>query len=395
MRVAINCLRIGSSFYGGLNAYARGLLEGFANTGNGHRFQLYVTSRNQELIELFRNRKNFEVIALDERTEFLRKSICRAALFTFSEKVYESTSNVVCRGIRNLMEQEADIVYTPYTVLQCFNSRKPTVLSMHDIQHVHYPEFFIWPRRLSRRMTYGLSARHADFFQASSEFSKQDFLRHFRCISAEQIAVIPEGVRVEEFAAPVDTISLHRKYALPERYLLFPAQLWLHKNHMTLLRALKRLELSRGLQIPLVLTGEKHSAASRVLGYIADQSMNYVHYLGRVPFTDLVGLYQTAALLVMPSLHESNSLPVLEAAAAGTPIIASRIPPNEELAQVLRLNLFDPLNQEELEAILLRLWQDESSAVAQVNHNRKHITLYSWDSAAKQYLQLFERAIKA
>ena len=395
MRVAINCLRIGSSFYGGLNTYARGLLEGFANTASGHQFRLYVTSRNQELIQLFRNRENFEVIALDERTEFLRKSICRAALFTFSEKVYEFTSNVVFREIADLMEQDADILYTPYTVLPCFNGRKPTVLSMHDIQHLHYPEFFIWPRRLSRRITYDLSARHADFFQASSEFSKQDFLRHFRCISAEQVAVIPEGVRVEEFAAPVDTTSLRRKYALPERFLLFPAQLWLHKNHMTLLQVLKRVESSRGLQIPLVLTGGKYSAASRVLGYIADHSMHYVHYLGRVPFTDLIGIYQMAALLVMPSLHESNSLPVLEAAAAGTPIIASRIPPNEELAQVLRLNLFDPLNPEELEGVLLRLWEDESSAVAQVNHNRKYITSYSWDSAAKQYLQLFERALKA
>jgi glycosyltransferase involved in cell wall biosynthesis len=202
-------------------------------------------------------------------------------------------------------------------------------------------------------------------------------------------------VRVEEFATPVDTTSLRSRYAIPERFLLFPAQLWLHKNHIILLQALKQIESRRGLQIPLVLTGGKYSAASRVLGYIADQSMNYVHYLGRVPFKDLVGLYQKAAFLVMPSLHESNSLPVLEAAAAGTPVIASRIPPNEELARVLHLNLFDPLNQEELEALLVRLWEDEPAAGAQAMHNRKHITLYSWDSAAKQYLQLFERAMKA
>jgi glycosyltransferase involved in cell wall biosynthesis len=395
MRVAINCLRLDPSFVSGLNAYTRGLLEGFANTANGHQFRLYVTSGNQGLFESLRHRKNFEVIVLNERMQSLRKSICRAALLSCSGKVYESTSNLVFRGIRELTDRDADIVYTPATVLEFFDSRKPTVLSMHDIQHVHYPEFFIWPRRLSRRITYGLSARHARFFQASSEFSKQDFLRHFRCISAEQIAVIPEGVRVEEFATPVDTTSLRSRYAIPERFLLFPAQLWLHKNHIILLQALKQIESRRGLQIPLVLTGGKYSAASRVLGYIADQSMNYVHYLGRVPFKDLVGLYQKAAFLVMPSLHESNSLPVLEAAAAGTPVIASRIPPNEELARVLHLNLFDPLNQEELEALLVRLWEDEPAAGAQAMHNRKHITLYSWDSAAKQYLQLFERAMKA
>jgi glycosyltransferase involved in cell wall biosynthesis len=393
MRVAINCLRVDPSFVGGVNTYARGLLQGFANTANGHQFQLYATNWNQGLFESFRHRKNFEVIVLDERAHSLRKSICRAALLSFSEKVYESTSNLVFRGICELMDRDADIVYTPTTFLQCFNSRKPTVLSMHDIQQVHYPEFFSWPRRLSRRITYGLSARHARFFQASSEFTKQDLLRHFRCISAEQIAVIPEGVRVEEFATPVDTSSLRTRYALPDRFLLFPAQLWLHKNHMLLLQALKQIETKRGLKIPLVLTGGKYSSAPKVLGYIADQSMNYVRYLGQVPSTDLVGLYQKAAFLVMPSLHESNSLPVLEAAAAGTPVIASRIPPNEELAGVLHLNLFDPLNQEELEGLLVRLWEDEPAVGAQAMHNRKHITLYSWDSSARQYLELFERVL--
>jgi len=73
-----------------------------------------------------------------------------------------------------------------------------------------------------------------------------------------------------------------------------------------------------------------------------------------------------------------NSLPVLEAAAAGTPIIASRIPPNEELARVLHLNLFDPLNQEELERLLVQMWEDEAASVAQAIHNRKHVTSYSW-----------------
>jgi glycosyltransferase involved in cell wall biosynthesis len=393
MRIAVNCIGLDPSFVSGVSTYARGLLDGFANTANGHKFSLYVTRGNQGLFESLKKRESFEIIVVDERTQFLRKSMCRAALLSFSERVYESTSNLVFRGIREMIERDADIVYTPCTVLQSFDSSKPTVLSMHDIQHVHYPEFFIWPRRLSRHITYGLSARHASFFQASSEFSKQDFLRYFQCISPEQIAVIPEGVRAEEFSVPADTDSLCEKYGLPERFLFYPAQLWLHKNHLILLQALKQIELKQGLRIPLVLTGGKYSAASRVIGYIADQSLTYVHYLGRVPFADLVGLYQKAEFLVMPSLHESNSLPVLEAAAAGTPVIASRIPPNEELARVLQLNLFDPLNQEEIERLLVRLWEDKSAGSVQSMHNRRQVGMYSWDNTAKQYLQLFERAI--
>lgn len=395
MRIGINCLNLDPTFVGGLSTFTRGLLRGFATIGNGHHFRLYATTGNQHLFESLSNQRGFEVIVLDGFAHSVRKALSRAALFSFSEKVYESASNRIFRAVREFMDSDADLIYTPSVVLQSFDSRKPSVLSMHDIQHARYPEFFSWPRRLSRRTTYGLSAQHARFFQASSEFIKEDLLGHFRCISADQVMVIPEGVCAEEFRAPADRVSIRSKYAIPERFLFLPAQLWPHKNHMTLLRALKQIEKECGMRVPLVLTGGKYSAASRVLGYVADQDMTYVRYLGAVPFADLIGLYQMAAFLVMPSLHESNSLPILEASAAGTPVIASRIPPNEELGRILQLNLYDPLDHEELARLIQALWSDYPTASAQAVYNRQQVAFYSWENAARQYVQLFERALRS
>jgi glycosyltransferase involved in cell wall biosynthesis len=391
MRVAINCLSLDPSFAGGLNTFTLGLLEGFAGVANGHQFRLYSTSGNQQLFEFLQGRKNFEVVVLDKWGHSLKQTLCRATLLSFSERGYEFSNNSIFRGIRDLMDEGADVIYTPSAVLRCFDSRRPTVLSMHDIQHVHYPEFFSWPRRLSRRITYGLSARHARFFQASSEFIKEDLLRHFNCISPDQIVVIPEGVRIEQFSTPVDMASLCSRYRIPHRFLFYPAQLWPHKNHMTLLRALKRIESNHGLGIPLLLTGGSYTAASEVSDFVAMQAMTYVRHLGKVPFADLVALYKKAAFLVMPSLHESNSLPILEASAAGTPIIASRIPPNVEMAKTLQLNFFDPLDTAELARVILTLWQDEETMAAQSAHNLERVAHYSWKNAAQKYLQLFER----
>jgi glycosyltransferase involved in cell wall biosynthesis len=395
MRIGINCLKIDPSFAGGLNTYVFGLLNGFVAAANGHRFHLYVSHANQHLFAKYGVQRGFELIVAGDRLQAIRNLLCQATLLTQSRKLYELASNTAFRNLRAMMDADCDIIYTPTVVLPCFNSRKPTVLSMHDIQHVHYPEFFSWPRRLSRRITYGLTAQHARFFQASSDFIKQDLLQHFKCISAEQITVIPEGVNAEDFSAPVDTIALSRRYGIPERFLFFPAQLWPHKNHITLLRALKEIEGKHGLRIPLVLTGGEYGAASGIFRYIAGQSMDYVHYLGTVPFADLVGLYRKAALLVMPSVHESNSLPVLEAAAAGTPIIASQIPPNQELAEVLQLNLFEPLKIAELMDLIVWLWKDEKTVSAQAAHNRLQVGAYSWQSAAHKYFGLFERAMAA
>lgn len=391
MRVGINCLRIDPLYVGGVNSYTFGLLGGFSRIANGHQFQLYVTHANRHLFANYEQQRNFEVVVLDDAAYAIRKRLAQLMLLSQSDRVYKFTADTIYANLQSVIDEGSEVTYTPTTVLQSFNSRRPTVLSMHDIQHVHYPQFFSWSRKLSRRITYGLSARYAHFFQASSEYIKQDLLQHFDCIEADRIEVIPEGVLVEEFTAPSDIGALCAQHGIPGRFLLYPAQLWPHKNHMTLLRALKQIEKERGLKIPLVLTGGKFAAAPEILGYIAGQSMNYVRYLGKVSFAELVGLYQKAAFLVMPSVHESNSLPILEAAAAGTPIIASSIPPNVELGRVLQLNLFDPSDQQELADLIVALWNNESSGSAQAAHNRQHVGQYSWENTARKYMHLFER----
>lgn len=395
MRVGINCLAVNPSFVGGVTTYALGLLEGFASAGNGCRFRIFVTEVNQHLFEQFRNRDNFKIVVIGGRLFSLRSSVCRAASLSSSCGLYKFISDLVFKDIQESMDAESDLLYTPTPVLRCFNSRRPTVLSMHDIQHVHHPEFFSWPVRISRKVTYGLSARHASYFQASSDYIKEDLLGHFRALSPEQVEVIPSGALIERFARPAAESSFSERYDLPERFLFFPAQMWPHKNHLTVLRALKQIETRHGVKVPLVLTGGRYSAASQIFKFIADQSMNYVHYAGKVPFQDMVALYQKAAFLITATLHESSSLPILEAAAAGTPIIASRIRPIEELGHVLQLNLFDPLDSDTLARLILALWNDEKTASAQAAHNREHIGLYSWENTARKYVQFFERILNS
>lgn len=395
MRVGISCLQIDPSSVGGVDTYTLGLLEGFANAGNGHQFQLYATRANQHLFEQFRKFDNFDVLVVDDGLVGAKRRACRAALLSWSKGFYEFTSNFLFQNIRRLVDAESDVLYTPTVVLQWFNGRKPTVVSMHDIQQMHHPEFFSWPRRLSRKITYGLTAHYANYLQASSHFIKKDLLAHFRELSADQIEVIPSGVTIERFATRT-ALDVRSQYALPERFLFFPAQLWPHKNHLTVLGALKQIETKHGVKIPLVLTGGKFRATpKKIFEFMADQSMGYVHYLGKVPSQDMIALYQNAAFMITATLHESSSLPILEAAAAGTPVIASRIPPLEELAQVLQLNLFDPLDVDGLARLIFDLWNDEKTASGQAAVNRRRITCYSWEDTARKYLQFFEKILNS
>jgi glycosyltransferase involved in cell wall biosynthesis len=392
MRIGIECLRADPNYAGGLNTYILGLLDGFAAAGGDHRFQLYVTDGNRRLFARYEALPNFEGVAVDGKSFRMRQRICRAALLFSGPELYRRTSACLFKPMREMMDAGSDLIYTPTVSLLCFDCRKPTLLSMHDIQHLHYPEFFSWPRLRSRKITCGLSAACAGHFQASSEFIKRDMLAHFPGIAPQQIAVISEGVNLEDFSMQRSASALGR-YNLPERFLFMPAQLWPHKNHLRVLQALRLLEQRHGVRIPLVMTGARYSAAPAVFRFLAEQRIDYVHYLGVVPFEHLVALYQRAALVISPGLYESNSLPVLEAAAAGTAVIASKIPPNEELAHTLQLNLFEPLAPAELAELSLELWQDEAACRKQAAHNRSQVSRFTWKNAARQYLSLMEQIV--
>jgi glycosyltransferase involved in cell wall biosynthesis len=391
MRIGIDCLRVDPEYFGGLNTYVLGVLDGFAAVGQDYDFLLFLNRGNEGFFEQYAGLSNFETVVVDDRSLWLRQSLCRAALLSGSSGIYCFACGLMFEPIREKLDAACDVIYTPTVALLCLNNCKPTLLSMHDIQHVHYPEFLSWPRRLSRRITYDLSASYANYFQASSNFIKQDMLANYRQISPEQIEVIPEGVNLREFALPRDTAPIAIRYELPERFLFLPAQLWPHKNHLTVLKALRQIEERHGLRIPLVLTGAKYAGAPAIFRLLVEQKMDYVRYLGRVSFDDLVGLYQSASFLVSAGLYESNSLPVLEAAAAGTPIIASDIPPNRELAATLQLNLFDPLNVEQLAQVIMQLWGERGTATEQALHNRTHIVGYGWENVARKYLRLLDR----
>ncbi len=119
-------------------------------------------------------------------------------------------------------------------------------------------------------------------------------------------------------------------YALPERYLFYPAQFWPHKNHLRLVEALGILR-RRDIRVPLVLTGswsgtlrertfEKMMSHARSLN--VDEQLTV---LGYVPDSDMAGLYRRAAALVFPTFFGPTNLPIVEAWALGCPVVTSDI----------------------------------------------------------------------
>lgn len=393
MRIGINCICVNPNYRGGINTYILGLLDGFRQVGSRHKFQIYIPETNREMFADFAHLDNFELVVVPFHGWFsnFKRILTELTVFTRSTYLHRNFTNLLFSDITRLINRNSDILYTPIPTLFPYTLNIPQVLSMHDIQQVHYPKFFSRHELISRTVRYRISAEDAAYIQASSEFMKDDFLAEFDFLDKEQVFVITEGVAIEDFRQETDATILKNKYSLPDDFLFFPAQLWLHKNHLTVLKALLKVRDAFGRELPLVMTGARYSASEEVFSFINENEMTgQIHYLGKVPFVDIVTLYQNARCLLSASLYESSCLPVLEAAAAGCPVIVSDIKPNCEMSQRLEMNLFPTMSYDALAELLIKVWDDSELRHEQVTHNSKSIISYSWGNIANQYLAFFE-----
>ena len=114
-------------------------------------------------------------------------------------------------------------------------------------------------------------------------------------------------------AEPRSREALDRR-GIGARYLLYPARLWPHKDHVTLLRSLAELNGGGGEPFELVLVGADHDGQQAHLEGVASELgvRDAVHFVGFVELDELVAFYQHAHALVYPSRFSTENLPPLQ-----------------------------------------------------------------------------------
>ncbi|MDX6665482.1 MAG: hypothetical protein QOG68_1688, partial [Solirubrobacteraceae bacterium] len=234
--------------------------------------------------------------------------------------------------------REFDVVHYPVTVPVPSLDGAPRVVTLLDVQHHELPQMFSRAERWLRAWAYDGAARDADLVITISEHAKRGLVEHVG-VPAERIEVIGLGVDHERF-----TPEGPGRDDLGD-YVLYPANLWPHKNHARLLEAWRQVD-----DLTLVLIGQSFGRASE---------QERVRHLGHVAHEDLPALYRGARAVVFPSLFEGFGLPVLEAMACGTPVAASDRGALTEVAGGAAL-LFDPESVPAIAAAVRQIAGDEA-----------------------------------
>ena len=114
----------------------------------------------------------------------------------------------------------------------------------------------------------------------------------------------------------------------------------------------------------------------------------YIHTLGYVPNIDLPAIYNGAFAFLYPSLRESFGIPMLEAMACGTPIIASDTSAMPEIAG-RGAQLIDPFNPESITSAILKLETDNAFYQEQKAYGINRVKQFAWSDTAQNTLEVY------
>jgi glycosyltransferase involved in cell wall biosynthesis len=217
-----------------------------------------------------------------------------------------------------------DVIHAPaYTAP--LTGRIPTVLTIHDVSYALHPEWYPYRRDALRRAFYKRSARAAARIVTVSEFSAGEIGKAYG-IPLDHITVAPQGVS-HAFLPKAPGVEIDSPPGVQATFLLHVGDLHERRNLGVVVRALIELRRAGQLRDPitLVLAGIDRGLGGELRRLATAASWpDLVVCLGAVREECLIALYRGAAALVYPSRYEGFGLPVLEAMACATPVIASR-----------------------------------------------------------------------
>lgn len=288
----------------------------------------------------------------------------------------------------DLFVQE-DVLFAPIYCLSLLHTSKPFVYTLHDLQEKYYPNNFSRWQRVWRHQVHRALLGRASLVICESRHVQADIVRFFN-VGEQQISVIaaPPQLHFLSRMSPDRLSEVRLRFQLPEKYLFYPSQFWVHKNHIRLLEAFRQVETEvPGLR--LVLTGKRRDQFQHVMETVARLELTAkVIHLGYVEQNDLQALYQLATALVMPSLFESISIPIYEAFQVGTPVAASNLPSIAEQVGDDGI-LFDPKSVSSMRDAIMRTITNGAAARRRAEHARERMRNMTTERYAEQLQQLF------
>ncbi len=282
-----------------------------------------------------------------------------------------------------------DLFHSPHYVTPIFTAC-PLVVTIHDLIHLRRdvrPGFKNWLVSKYARPLIHLAVRKARQVITVSHFSKADIEREFPAAVDKTKAIHngilrPVGPRLNE--SELQLFREHRNLLQP--LVLFVGNPMPHKNLEGVFAAVQ-IASDRGCPVSLALAGCQPGKLAR-FGTLPPR----VSVLGYLSNEDLHKLYCAADVLILPSLYEGFGLTIVEAMAAGLPVITSNVTSMPEIAGNAAITI-DPRDYASIADALIRVIREPSVKQTMITKGRLRAADFSWEVSAEQHLAAYALAL--
>lgn len=364
---------------GGIGRYTRNLIRALADLDDRNRYTLFVAGGWRDGDGLGAWPANFRVRSVPLSDRWMHILWQRLRL------------PVPVQAITGPL----DLFHSPDFVLPP-TGRRPTILTIHDLSFLRVPQFFVPGFRDYLKGAVSRSIGRARRILADSESTRRDLVE-LMAVDSERVSVLYPGVE-DRFRPVRDDKVLGRvrtRYGLPGRFVLGLSTLQPRKNFDGLIKAFRHLLAAQGdgaefADLHLVIGGGKGWMYEDMLSLVARYGLEKkVHFPGYVDDRDLPALYSLATVFAFPSWYEGFGIPVLEAMACGTPVVAAD---NSSLPEVVGDAglMVDAGDVEGLAGALAQLLTDGSLRAQLAPAGKAQARRFRWDAAAQQLLDVYK-----
>ncbi len=269
----------------------------------------------------------------------------------------------------------------------------PLVLTLHDIIYLEprrhrSPSFYQEMGWHYRRLVVPRILKKARKIITVSEFERtriQEVLQ----LPPEAIKAVYNGYSTYFAMQEKLDGSIVQKYIPHPGFLFFLGNTDPKKNAARTLKAYALYLETSKVKRPLLIADLKEEYIDRLLRQEGITGIKkHLYSPGYISNKDLVTLYNAAFAFLYPSLRESFGIPMLEAMACGTPVVAGNVSAMPEVAGKGAF-LVDPRKPQEIAAALLRLENDATLYRQQVNYSLERVKSFSWAHTAEEYVRIY------
>jgi glycosyltransferase involved in cell wall biosynthesis len=388
---------------GGVFTYSIAILKQLIKSPEIEKI-IIITSQNvSEKLNEFRNNDRLEIKVVD-RNKLIINLMLKIwfALYTvilviqnlvpakaFSTKLKHSIARI--NPYHKIVESsEIDIFHVPIQHSPIHMIKTPVIITMHDIQEYHFPEYFSLIERLRRVIKNNMAIYDSNHIVVSFKHVKNDIIKHFN-IQEEKISICPPPFADDWFLKKneSDWDEVQNKYDLKRKYILYPAATWVHKNHIKLIEAVKKIK-DDGLEFNLICTGNKTVHYKLIFKKIEEFNLTeMVRFVGIIPEEDLISLYNNSSLVVIPTLYEAGSAPLYEAMRYQVPVICSNV---TSLPDTIDNNefIFNPNNVDEMASLMCKMLTDDNLRQKNISNSNDRMNYFRSQNYNYKFLKVYQ-----